>query len=86
MTLAEKLKLLDQVWKGWCQDAECSNNPSHGLKPGTPVRIKVPAPSKPYHESAGAEFHECEFCELLTINSEDEYGQFVCDNCEQNRV
>ena len=28
----------------------------------------------------------CEFCELLTINPEDEYGQFVCDNCEQNKA
>jgi hypothetical protein len=30
--------------------------------------------------------HPCEFCELLTNNEEDEYGQFVCDDCEQNKA
>lgn len=30
--------------------------------------------------------NHCDNCGELTINREDEYGEFVCDNCLQNRA
>ncbi len=26
----------------------------------------------------------CERCDCATTNPENEYGEFICDNCEQN--
>lgn len=31
------------AWRGWCQDGECPNHPFYGVKPGTKLRIRLPA-------------------------------------------
>ena len=27
----------------------------------------------------------CGYCDYLTSNPEDDFGEFICDNCQQNR-
>lgn len=31
-----------------------------------------------------SETHECERCDSMTANPENEYGEFICADCEQN--
>jgi hypothetical protein len=33
---------LDTIWRGWCQDPKCPNNPWYGVKVGTKIKIKLP--------------------------------------------
>ncbi len=38
-----QIDALDMIWKGWCQDPKCPNNVWYGVKPGTKIRIRLPA-------------------------------------------
>lgn len=29
-------------------------------------------------------YNACDKCDASTINPENDYGEFICDNCEQN--
>lgn len=31
-------------------------------------------------------YNQCEFCDDMTVNPENEYGEFICESCEQNRA
>lgn len=37
-----QMKALDIIWKGWCIDPECPNNPFYGVEVGTKIRINLP--------------------------------------------
>lgn len=35
-------------------------------------------------DATGAATFECKRCDSRTSNPENEYGEFICDNCAQN--
>jgi hypothetical protein len=38
----QAMRLLDDIWRGWCQDEKCPNNLFFGLAAGSKLRIRLP--------------------------------------------